>query len=640
MKGSVNEARYRAAIARVCQRNSVIGVSFFVADGYLLTCAHVVAKALGYNKPSHQITGAEVLEREVTLEFRLDGVEQPATAQVIYWRRHPQDPRSDSDVAVLKLQGAMPDGAQVLPLRYGQDYWDQSFRVLGFPAKLDPGGWAKGTLQGTVYDQAGLVQMGDPNVPGYAIEPGFSGSPVWSPSLDNSIVGMTVARDKEREAAKVGFMLPVLRLKRALEVVEVESLIDILGNQAARYQSAMRLAYQATLSDRISSFPLSTQSAPSQALRANLATLSSVPPTGESSFNQLHQFIACLTLPEIDLPKDLQDILHQWLDIRVESLPALLDAAKTSLTAEQDRQAKTIHPHLLLWIRNSPDYGQKRFLVSALFVEDASRYDSRTGLGGIEVHAPEQFRDPVQGDTVAKSDLEKVLQSSLQEISTHDLTELTLDLFLPLSLINTEVDHWEERATQQLPPHLQHLIQDAMNIFPIGFRYYVALRIAERVETYFSDLRSPWKSKWRQLQEAVRRCRPAKDVFIPGNSQDLNTFQADLAVDTCLGMQLARSLDATDHQRLLMALLLTGTPAALWLRQELPKTQCKRKFNQLLKLPLGEIAGKVREARQEAFPCQRHLHFGHHLALLWENPALVPLESEEDAVDLPLEMPN
>ena len=98
----VDEALYLAAIARVCRGNTAIGVGFFVADGYLLTCAHVVAKALGHNRKSHQIPAAEMLGQAVPLEFR-DGVEEQSTAQVIYWRCHPDDVRSDGDIAVLKL---------------------------------------------------------------------------------------------------------------------------------------------------------------------------------------------------------------------------------------------------------------------------------------------------------------------------------------------------------------------------------------------------------------------------------------------------------------------------------------------------------------------------------------------------------
>ena len=233
MTQQVDEALYLAAIARVCRGSNVIGVAFFVAEGYLLTCAHVVAKALNHNRKSYQLPAAEILGQEITLQFRLGNAEKSAEAKVVYWRFPEHDPRSDNDVAVLKLQEPMPDGTQSFSLSPSLEYWDQAFRVLGFPSKLDEGGWATGIIQGKVYDTSGLVQMKDNQTTGYAIEPGFSGSPVWSPSLNDTIVGMTVARDKEREEAKVGFMLPVLRLKRALEAVELESLMDILEPQAS-----------------------------------------------------------------------------------------------------------------------------------------------------------------------------------------------------------------------------------------------------------------------------------------------------------------------------------------------------------------------------------------------------------------------
>ncbi|MBE9141259.1 trypsin-like peptidase domain-containing protein [Nodosilinea sp. LEGE 07088] len=644
MAQPVNDELYLAAIARVCRGSNVIGVGFFVADGYLMTCAHVVSKALGHNRKSYQIPAADILGQEIDLEFRVANTEQPAKATVVYWRCPKHDPAADKDVAVLKLQGSIPAGAKILPLSIPSDYWEKEFRVLGFPAKLDPGGWATGTTMAPVYDLDGMVQMKDNQATGYAIEPGFSGAPVWSPSLGNAIIGIVVARDKEREEAKVGYMLPVSRLKRALEAVELESLLDILGPQAVVVSDAVAIAYRAAAGDRLSAFPLSSQADRALALRENLTQLLSIPSQRDSVPDMLTLVGAMLTLPELGLAAELRTALTHWLEHRGADLAALVAVAQQSLAPILAQRHQTTEAHLLLWVRTSPDYDSKaRYLVSAVFIPDASVYDPVSGAGGITLTAVNRFRDSLQGDTVAKADLEKVLQACLQEISTsHGQAliekELTLEMLLPIPLLDSEVDHWDEQAKQQLPPHLQALVdEESVAIFPIGFRYPVVLRIAERVEPYFSHLRSPWQNKWTSIKAAIASQQQAKKVLTSGHCHD---FQTVFAKADCLGMHLVNTLPPKDRQQRLLALVMGAAPAALWLRKSPPKTQCKRFFNGLLEHPLGEIACKVREARKAAFEKRSDRHFGHHLALVWENPKLVPTETAAPTADYPLEMPH
>lgn len=649
MRRPIDQAGYLAGIARVCSQsvrgNAVVGVAFFVADGYLMTCAHVVGKALQCSEKWQKISAEEMLGQEVVLEFLQEGLPwKVRAAKVIFWRCKANFPKSDNDIAVLKLIGKMPEGFQPLPLDARKDYADKAFKVVGFPRNRGIGVPASGRIEGDTYDPAGRVQVQGTDEQGYAIEPGFSGSPVWSPDCGNAIVGMTVARDQEREAAKVGFMLPVLRLKRALEQVDIESLMDILSPYAETKRTEIQRAYRAVVGDRLSRYPLSTQREPILALRDNLAQLATVPAAGEKSTSSLHQFTACLRLPELALPEPLPTSLREWLELRVgEALEELMDAVQKSLAALPASPAQPLPPHLLIWVRFSPDYAsQERYLVGAQLIRDSDHYDARSGTGGKTLNSPKAFRDPNKGDTVALGDLEKIVQKCLLECSSDNLHELTLELFLPLNLLDTEAEHWSEQAIDELPPYLQELIDEPEEVLPIGFQYRVVLRMSDRIENYFASRRSQWQAKWSDLMGAVKRCQTAEQTLTSGQNQD---FLAVFAKGDCLGIHLIATISDKERQKRFRALLVGAVPAALWLRRAVPKTKCKRQFNQLLIHPIGEIASKVREVRQEAyiqFPKlkDRDRHFGHHLALIWENPNLVPPEAEDDnAVDMPLEMP-
>ena len=435
MRRPIDRASYLAGIARVCSQgargNTVVGVAFFAGNGYLLTCAHVVGKALLNHKKWQKISAEEMLRQKVMLEFRQGESQWEAQAKVVFWRFNSNCQKSDNDIAVLKLTEKMPEGLQPLPMADRKDYDDQSFEVFGFPSGLDIGGWASGQIKGDTYDTAGRVQIQDTLETGYAIEPGFSGSPVWSPNCGNAIVGMTVARDQEREAAKVGFMLPVLRLKRALEQIDIESLIDILLPYAETKRAEIQRAYRAIVGDRLSRYPLATQRESISALRDNLTQLATVSAPGEGPISSLHQFAACLSLPEFALPEPLPTALREWLELRVdEQLERLMDTAQKNLASLLAEPAQPLPPHLLIWVRFSPDYAsQARYLVGAQLIRAPDHYDARSGVGGKTLNSPKAFRDPTRGDTVALSALEKIVQKCLVECSSDNLHELTLELF-------------------------------------------------------------------------------------------------------------------------------------------------------------------------------------------------------------------
>lgn len=221
MTQPVTEAQYLAAIARICRGKTPIGIAFCVADGYLLTCAHVVSTALGRQSQSSQIPAQEMLGQKIALEFCGEGQVERHHATVDYWRSPAQaEPgTTDVDVAVLKLTESMPVGAQVLSLTSFPELKGHTFLASGTPKNVADGAWSEGKIQGATHSRA-LVQM--VAGPGYAIEPGFSGAPVWSPSLGDAMVGMVVARDRAREEERIGFMVPASRLQPALAAIGVE----------------------------------------------------------------------------------------------------------------------------------------------------------------------------------------------------------------------------------------------------------------------------------------------------------------------------------------------------------------------------------------------------------------------------------
>ncbi|MFC3999525.1 trypsin-like peptidase domain-containing protein [Nocardiopsis sediminis] len=182
-------------------RGDVAGAGFLIGPRQAATCAHVVAAAIGGDPEA-----APAPDGPLTVDFPItgdrDGASAPITAHVRAWR--PILPDGTGDVAVLELAEPAPPAAQPPPMRRAGHVWDHGFHVLGFPAGMQDGVWASGTLrdsQGTRWVQLQGAANGRP------ITAGFSGAPVWDSEI-GAVVGMVVAADDDRSVS-TAYQIPI-----------------------------------------------------------------------------------------------------------------------------------------------------------------------------------------------------------------------------------------------------------------------------------------------------------------------------------------------------------------------------------------------------------------------------------------------
>jgi V8-like Glu-specific endopeptidase len=148
----------------------VVGAGFLVGERHLLTCAHVVSQAL-------DLAGSPIdppLEI-VSLDFPHIPPHTLLTARVVLWC--PPLPDGSGDLAGLELEHNPPAGAERVRFASAEDVWKHDFSVLGFPEGYDDGVWATGRLLRR--QTTNWIQIEDIKVQGFAVGPGFSGSPVW-----------------------------------------------------------------------------------------------------------------------------------------------------------------------------------------------------------------------------------------------------------------------------------------------------------------------------------------------------------------------------------------------------------------------------------------------------------------------------
>ena len=190
-------------IVRILKPDGTIaGTGFVVNDeGLIATCAHVV-----WPKEAQEAG----LPRPDTVHLVFHATEDGGAAEVVEeWWRHPDE----EDVAILRLDGALPKGVLHLPLgssgaSKGHDFSSRGYRLVKqFPQGLE----AEGRIQGHIaYKNQNVLQLLTNQ-----IDEGMSGAPLWDVQ-GRRVVGMVNAfwQTKRHVDAWLAFAIPVETLRQ------------------------------------------------------------------------------------------------------------------------------------------------------------------------------------------------------------------------------------------------------------------------------------------------------------------------------------------------------------------------------------------------------------------------------------------
>jgi WD40 repeat protein len=151
----------------------------------------------------------------VTLDFPALG-DARTSARVVTGGWTPITEDGKGDVAVLELEGNLPQNAKAPTIRVARGTMDHRIIAKGFPRNVDSGITATGKLLGRSGPGWQWVQIGTEG-PGAPIESGFSGSPVWDRELE-AVVGIIVAQDRRpwvQGETQTAWMIPAEMLAQA-----------------------------------------------------------------------------------------------------------------------------------------------------------------------------------------------------------------------------------------------------------------------------------------------------------------------------------------------------------------------------------------------------------------------------------------
>jgi transcriptional regulator with XRE-family HTH domain len=204
--------RLHGAVARIhASDGAVVGAGFLVGERQVLTCAHVVARALHLLKDT-----TDAPSDEIPLSFPLINSDETCSAHIVRWDRR-------LDIAGLELEVHVA-ATHPVDLLETSSLWRHSFGAFGFPAGYDDGVWTEGVLRGRTGAQ--WIQLDGLQHPNYWVEPGFSGTAIWDLEHDGA-VGMAVAADLSPEVDSAR-MIPAATLLTAWPEIPTERNHDFI----------------------------------------------------------------------------------------------------------------------------------------------------------------------------------------------------------------------------------------------------------------------------------------------------------------------------------------------------------------------------------------------------------------------------
>jgi len=318
-------------------------------------------------------------------------------------------------------------------------------------------------------------------------------------------------------------------------------------------------------------------------------------PQGSSQYTTLERWVGYL-VRNTELPPSVEHQLQEWGQQNIKGYSELLREVGNIPQSTDSYLMVVVHASNQSSVSNPNK--EERYFVDAWFRQHDSVLDCA------QLSQPTSFPE-----TVTAEQIPLMLQVFLEEIGTkYSWSNLTIELFLPLALMNRDVDAWE--------------IEDELGFpVPIGCQYQVLLRSSERLLPTYGRYRGFWQEKWDFLQQLIH-CS-ACNAFVSGDGKDLKVLFVELNKNNIIGLKLVAAPPTIGKGSVFAVILKAATPVALWLREN-PYLNCQEQIDGLLGCCIHKLPEAVANKRLDAFPYPLDAHIGHHLSLLWEDPYRLP----------------
>lgn len=197
-------ANFDQAIARIYkgETTNIVGAGCLLANGLILTCAHVVCDALQISRKTFARPNGNI-----QLDFPFGDFSTPVSARIVNW--YPKSTHGRGDIALLQVNNSLDFSERGIHLKLyrlddQQGYYGKEIKIIGFPYGYEKSVTVKGIISGK--QTTGHFQIDAQNNFSYFIDPGFSGAPAWDLTT-SGILGIVVRREMDPKI-RSAFLIP------------------------------------------------------------------------------------------------------------------------------------------------------------------------------------------------------------------------------------------------------------------------------------------------------------------------------------------------------------------------------------------------------------------------------------------------
>ncbi|NES00414.1 MAG: hypothetical protein F6J86_42630, partial [Symploca sp. SIO1B1] len=277
-------------------------------------------------------------------------------------------------------------------------------------------------------------------------------------------------------------------------------------------------------------------------------------PQGSSKYTIIERWVGYLATNH-ELSQSVSGKLHQWGKKNIKGYSDLLKEVVNIQISINSYLMVVVHTSNQSSVSNS--HQEEKYFVNGWF-----RQENDTALDCAPLSPPQYFPETVTAD-----EIQELLKVFLKEIGIKYIwRQLTIELFLPLTLMNQAVDTWK--------------IDDGLGFpIPIGCEYQVLVRSAERLLPTYRRYQGCWQEKWDFLQQLMHGS--ACNAFVSADGQDLRLLFFELSKKNIIGLKLVAAPPSIGKGSVFAVILKAATPVAIWLRESL-SLNCQEQIDKLV----------------------------------------------------------
>ncbi|MEC4885043.1 MAG: effector-associated domain EAD1-containing protein [Scytonema sp. PMC 1070.18] len=322
----------------------------------------------------------------------------------------------------------------------------------------------------------------------------------------------------------------------------------------------------------------------------------------KTSDNQNVQFVKHLLLNETISTTPLKDSLEQWLKHSEPSffLQSWLEPRKKEKKVSSEKHQSNIPTNLIIRLVTSSVNQRKRYLVSAWFVPDGRNHKIDLKLKNYEGYIPLQVGEK---EDFSLKEIPLLIEEYFKEIKTKGYqlssSTFTIVFFVPFKLLKEPIDCLKCQKIEGIS---------------IGAHYNVVIRHNKRSTNFEED----WRKKWESLEKKVRHSNTNTLVYRDGDHRELYTKLPNNSKIICIKLLQPPSKEVME------VIEQKSVPVIVLLRKNVESSSYQEEVQKLRKGPIAGLINRIKEKRTQAINDNTKQHIGHHLTLLWENPYLLP----------------